>query len=193
MMKFKFSEINTYSNYISLLRVLLAIPIYIVLDKIGESYDYRLLIVGICLLAYITDILDGYLARKLNEVTEFGKIIDPLADKLCMLIFVIKVYLIGEIPAYYFYIVLLRDVVIFTGGIFVTRYIGEVLPSNYLGKATVVSIGIYLLAVVMNVKEIAWLNYSLLYLSIVLSFASVIAYGIRGYNAVKRKKKNETT
>lgn len=191
MMKFKFSEINTYSNYISFLRVLLAIPIFLVLDKIQESYDYRLIIVGICFLAYITDILDGFLARKLNEVTEFGKIIDPLADKLCMLIFVIKIYLIGEIPAYYFYIVVLRDVIIFTGGIFVTKIIGKVLPSNVLGKMTVVSIGIYLIAVVLNVKEISWLDNFLLYLSIILSFASVIGYAIRGFEAVKWKKQNE--
>jgi len=191
-MKYKFSEINTYSNYISLLRVFLAIPLFIYLDKIGESYDYRLIIIGICFLAYLTDILDGYLARKLNEVSEFGKIIDPLADKLCILIFVVKLYLIGEIPGYYFYIVLLRDILIFTGGIFVTKKIEMVLPSNYLGKITVVSIGIYLLAIVLKVRDVAWLHDFLMYLSIILSFASVIGYAVRGYEAVKWKKNNET-
>lgn len=190
-MKYKFSEINTVSNYISLLRVFLAIPLFIFLDHIGDDYIYRWYILGICFLAYLTDIADGFFARRLNQVTEFGKIIDPLADKLCMLIFIIKIYLIGEVSTAYFLIIVLRDVVIFTGGIFVTKRIGKVLPSNYLGKATVVSIGIYLLAVVMNVKEILWLDNFLLYLSVVLSFASVIGYALRGYEAVKWKKQNE--
>jgi Phosphatidylglycerophosphate synthase len=53
------------------------------------------------LFAASTDMLDGYLARKLNQVTEVGKIIDPLADKAAMALIVIKLYLIGEISGFF--------------------------------------------------------------------------------------------
>ena len=51
----------------------------------------------------ITDMLDGYLARKFNEVTELGKIIDPLADKIAIGVIILKLYLIGIIPRVLFY------------------------------------------------------------------------------------------
>ncbi|MCK7524307.1 MAG: CDP-alcohol phosphatidyltransferase family protein [Ignavibacteriales bacterium] len=55
-----------------------------------------------CVFAATTDMLDGYLARKLNQVTEVGKIIDPLADKAAMAVIVVKLFLIGEISTFLF-------------------------------------------------------------------------------------------
>ncbi len=69
------------------------------------------------MIAAITDILDGYLARKFNQVTEFGKIIDPLADKIAIGAIIIKLFIIGVIPLYYFFMIIVRDVLIFLGGI----------------------------------------------------------------------------
>lgn len=187
-MQYKFKDINTVSNYISLLRVLLALPLFVFVDKFEVSYSYRLLAFGMCILAFITDILDGYLARKLDQVSEFGKIIDPLADKLCIALVVIKLYLAGYIPDYYFYIITLRDLIIFVGGIYVTKKIGFVLPSNMLGKITVVSIGFYILGVILGADSLPVVNNILLYLSIFLSFASVVGYTYRGFEAIKWKK-----
>jgi len=190
-MQYKLKDVNTISNYISLLRVFLAFPLFIFVDKFEISYSYRLFAFGMCILAFITDILDGYLARKLNQVSEFGKIIDPLADKLCIILIVFKLFFSGHIPEYYFYIIVLRDIIIFTGGIFVTKKIGFVLPSNLLGKAAVVTIGFFILGVILGADSVPWLYNFLLYLSIFMSFASVTGYAYRGIEAIKWKK-NET-
>ncbi|MFH1194079.1 MAG: CDP-alcohol phosphatidyltransferase family protein [bacterium] len=187
-MKLKFSEINTISNYISFFRLLLGIPIFFLLDYIHIDYSYRLLLIGFYFIGYVSDLLDGYLARKLNQISEFGKIIDPLADKICVGIVVFKMYLISEIPDYYFWIIIMRDVLIFTGGILISKKIGRVLPSNLLGKLTVTSIGIFLIVVTLGVQEDQWYYTLTLYLSLIMSFASVIGYSIRAFDVIKWNK-----
>ncbi len=62
----------------------------------------RYITFALCVFAAATDMLDGYLARKLNQVTEVGKIIDPLADKAAMAVIVVKLFLIGEISYFLF-------------------------------------------------------------------------------------------
>ncbi len=180
----KLSEINTWSNLLSIFRLLMAIPFWFLLDYF-EDPTIRLITFALCLFASFTDILDGYLARKLNEVTEFGKIIDPLADKIAIGVIVIKLFLIGEIPAYYFWMILLRDVLIFTGGIFITRKIGKVLPSNILGKITVIIIGIVILLILLNVDRTSLIFIILYYSSIALIFISFFGYTIRAFEFIK--------
>lgn len=187
-MKISFKEINTLANYISFLRVLLAIPIFILLDYINESYDYRLILGFICLVVVATDLLDGYFARKYNAVTEVGKIIDPFADKLCIAIIIVKLYLIGEIPGYFFWIVILRDLIIFLGGIIISKTINKVLPSNKLGKITAFFIGLFVLANILGVREFEIIYNFLMYFCIALCFASLVGYGIRGYETIKYYK-----
>ncbi len=185
------SEIKTKSNLLSLFRLLLAFPTFFMLDYINIGYEYRLLILGMLFIAYLTDILDGYLARKYNEITEMGKIIDPLADKVFIILLTFKLFLLGEFPDYYFWIIISRDILIFFGGIIVSKIIGKVLPSNLLGKLTVVSIGLFIIGTILGFKEITWLHDLLLYGSILMSIASVIGYGIRGIESIKWYKRNE--
>ncbi len=187
-MKLKFGKVNTLSNYISLFRLLLSVPVYFLLDNLHYSAHIRIYLIIAFFLAYVSDILDGYIARKTNQISEVGKIIDPLADKVLVILIVTKLFLMGEIPAYFFWIIVLRDVLIFTGGIFVTRKIGKVIPSNILGKVTVASIALFLLAVVLNVRETKVLYYLLMYISITLSVASVIGYAIRANKSIKTGK-----
>ncbi|MBN2571536.1 MAG: CDP-alcohol phosphatidyltransferase family protein [Ignavibacteriales bacterium] len=175
----KLNRINTISNYISFSRILIGVIIFFLLDKIQEDYSYRIILFTLMWIGFFSDLLDGYLARKLNQVSELGKIIDPLADKICIAIIVIKLFLIGEIDALYFWTIVLRDVVIFFGGILLTKKIKIVLPSNYLGKITVVFIGLFLGAVVMKLNEVTWLYVSLYYISLIFSYLSVIGYGLR--------------
>ena len=191
-MKINYCEIQTKSNYLSLFRLFLAIPFFFLLDSIHSGYSYRLFIFGFMMLALFTDLADGWLARKYNEITELGKIIDPLADKILIGTIVIKLYLIGEISDFYFWVIILRDILIFLGGIFISNKIGRVLPSNLLGKITVLTIGFYLISVVLNFSEEAPKVYGFLYyLSISMSFISIIGYAVRGFELIKWKRKNE--
>ena len=182
---FELKEIYTKSNLLSLFRLLLAIPLWILLDDFETN---RYLVFGLCLFAAFTDILDGYIARKFNEVTEFGKIIDPLGDKIAMAAVVIKLFLIGEIPPLYFYLIIGRDSLIFLGGLFVSKKIGMVLPSNMLGKITVLSIGTVLLFILLGFNKENLVYLIFYYLSIVLIFASFSGYIIRAAEFMKRNR-----
>jgi CDP-diacylglycerol--glycerol-3-phosphate 3-phosphatidyltransferase len=179
-------EAFTKSNLLSLLRLLLAIPFWFLLDNL-ENNSIRYFTFGLCLFAAFTDILDGYLARKFNEVTEYGKIIDPLSDKVAIGTIIIKLYLSNEIPSYYFFMIIGRDVLIFIGGIIVSKRIGRVLPSNVLGKITVIFIGITILMIILQIDRSGILFKSFYGLSIVLIFASLAGYIIRAFEFLKQK------
>ena len=181
-----YKEIYTKSNFISLFRLFLALPLWFLLDSFDSS-DIRYITFAVCLLASFTDILDGYLARKYNEVTEFGKIIDPLADKVAVGVLVIKLYLIGELSSYYFLMIILRDIIIFLGGVFVAKRIGRVLPSNVLGKITVIVIGIVILLIILKIDRSSLVYRAFYASSIILIFASLIGYVIRAREFLKRK------
>jgi CDP-diacylglycerol--glycerol-3-phosphate 3-phosphatidyltransferase len=185
-MKINFNEIKTKSNLLSLLRLFLAIPFWFMLDNF-QSDTVRYATFGLCIFSSITDILDGYLARKYNEVTEMGKIIDPLADKINISVIIIKLFMIGEISSTYFLLIVGRDVLIFIGGIFVTRIVGKVLPSNILGKITVTNIGIIILLIMLNIDRHIWIFKGLYYLSILLVFVSFFVYVYRAIEFIKKK------
>lgn len=178
---------STSSNLMSLFRLLLAIPFWFLMNYLGV-YEYRLILFGMCIIAMISDILDGYLARKFDNVTEMGKIIDPLADKVLIAIIILKLYLANEIPGYYFWMIILRDVIIFTGGIIISKKIGRVLPSNMLGKITVTSIGIFILILLLQVDKGNLFFLGIYYLSIVLIISSLIGYAIRSTEFLKQKE-----
>jgi len=190
-MNISFDKIFTVSNFISFLRVFLVIPFIIILPNLDEGNN-RLWVIILIAIGYISDLLDGYLARKLNEVSELGKIIDPLADKVCVIAVVTMLFLSDEIPTFYFVVIILRDVIIFFGGILVSKKIGKVLPSNLLGKITVSSIGFFIIAVVSNLHQHSIMIYDFLYyISIILSFASVAGYALRAYEIINWNKKSE--
>lgn len=186
-MKFTFKEISTPSNFLSMFRLLLAVPLWYLFDFLYTP-GFRLIIVIVCLFTALTDILDGYLARKFNQVTEFGKIIDPLADKVAVGAIIIKLFVLSEIQFYYLLMILVRDVLIFLGGILVTRKIGRVLPSNVLGKLTVINISLIIIAIVAGITKDSLLYQALYFLSIILIMASLIAYFIRATEFLKRNK-----
>ena len=183
----KQNTIFNLPNSISFFRLLLAVPFYILVGKLNLDDSYRYYVLGLIFIAFISDILDGYIARKKDIVTETGKIIDPLADKVCVILIILQLYLIGEIPTIYFWIILGRDILIFTGGIFVSKKIGKVLPSNLLGKLTVLVIGFFIIAVVADLEPSNLLYKLLFYISIIMSFGSVIGYALRAYEKIKWK------
>jgi cardiolipin synthase (CMP-forming) len=186
-MKINLKEIILVPNLISLFRLLLGIPFYFLLSDINRE-GYRTYILILILIAFISDLLDGFVARKTNSVSEFGKIIDPLADKVLVALIVIYLFILNEIPSYYFYIVILRDILIFTGGIFVSGKLGKVLPSNLLGKMTVFSIGIFIIITLLQIDKTLIYYKLILLISVCLCFASLIGYLLRAFETLKWKK-----
>ena len=184
------NRILTVSNLLSFVRLLLVIPIYIFFNNFPDQ-TFRYLVAAAGIFAVITDVLDGYFARKLNEVTEIGKIIDPLADKVLIGFVVIKLFLIGEIPVYYFVMIIARDVLILIGGLIIAAKTKFVLPSDKFGKAAVVSIGLVLLLILINVDRDSVYFIILYFLSIGLIIISFGNYFYQGISTIK-KWNNET-
>jgi CDP-diacylglycerol--glycerol-3-phosphate 3-phosphatidyltransferase len=143
-------KIWTYSNGLSMLRAALTIPSAILL---WQGHNYFAYAVGI--LAYITDLLDGWLARKLNEVSEMGKIIDPLADKIYVAVITTILVIQGALPLWFVALVIARDFVIMLAGIYLARRTGFVMPSNMPGKIAVFCMIVMMSCAVLGAPPIA--------------------------------------
>lgn len=166
----------------------MAIPFWILIGNINEP-GIRNVIAALTVIGALTDWLDGYVARKRNEVTELGKIIDPLADKIAIGAIIIRLYMVGEIPEYYFFLIIGRDVLIFIGGVIVSKMIGKILPSNVLGKITVSMIGMVILLIVLEMSRNSYLFQFFYYGSIILIIVSFFAYVYRAVEYIKKEKK----
>lgn len=97
-------------NWITTVR-LIGIPV-ILYGLHSPTAATRWLSLGVFLLAAGTDWLDGYLARRLNQVTELGKFLDPLVDKLLVLAPLLALVEIGQVPAWGVFLILAREVAI---------------------------------------------------------------------------------
>lgn len=133
----------TLSNGLSVLRMLLVIPTWFTLTS-----GMRLATVALFIFSALTDVLDGWLARKRNEISDLGKILDPLADKVYVGVVVVIMLMHEMLPLWFVLVVLGRDLLILVGGIVFERRTGVVLPSNYPGKIAVLVLSGTLLAIV---------------------------------------------
>lgn len=181
-------EIFYISNQLSLFRfILLILCIYFLVTSIVYNY---LIAAGILILIWLSDIFDGYFARKRNEITELGKIIDPVADKLTVISIALVLLVQGLIPLWFVIIVALRDILIFSGGIYIKNKYNKVLASNWAGKLTAFLIGFTLFGSILitglnndknkfsfyHIEKLELYYQGLILLSIVMSIISLIIY-----------------
>lgn len=137
------------SNVLSLVRLLLVLP-----AGAAIMYERKVVAVAIFVLAALTDYLDGYFARRLGQISEFGKILDPLADKIFVAGVVILLYLTGIVPLWLLVPILGRDLLILLGGLYVERRAGVVLPSNWTGKWAVGALSFAILLLYLGAEGI---------------------------------------
>ncbi len=162
------------SNQLSLLRLFLTIPCAIAL-----WYDLRIFTLIIAFIAIVSDYLDGYLARKLNQVTDLGKILDPIADKVLVLTIIVVMILKNDIPLWLASFIIFRDIAILLGGILIKKLKGIVLVSNYWGKWAVSAIALY---IVMTITDI---SYPEIILVVIVTALLTISFGTYIYRAYK--------
>ena len=124
-----FSNVWTIPNVLTIIRIIL-IPVFVVLFFKG----YKMAALAVFCAASLTDMLDGYLARKLNQITDFGKLFDPLADKLMVLTAMVCQTFWGPLPLVAVIIVAAKELVMVLGGVFMLSR-DVVVYSNYFGKA----------------------------------------------------------
>ncbi len=124
-------------NFITLLRiVLLPFLIYYSIFFLRNNSFYRLEVIVLMLALFLTDFLDGYLARKTNQITMFGKYFDPIADMLTIISLLILLVLVKDFPLWIFILYVIREV----GSIYIGAYLffkknKQALPS-LIGKLT---------------------------------------------------------
>jgi CDP-diacylglycerol--glycerol-3-phosphate 3-phosphatidyltransferase len=143
-------------------------------------------------LAVISDFLDGFLARRMGQISELGKVLDPIADKICLI--AITWYLttparVHPLPLWFLLTVVLRDIAVVGTCAIVYRRNGIVLMSNIWGKTTSTLLAATLIVYILEVQNapawLAWLtpnlNHFLLWLSLTFLAVSTWSYGRRFY------------
>lgn len=177
------SKALTASNALSLFRVILLLPIYHFLSQnTGKDNLIALSLMG---LAIISDYLDGFLARRLGQITDWGKVLDPLADKICIVVIcIILASPVREnpIPLWFIGLILVRDLAILSGGYLIYHRQSIIVKSNIWGKSTSTVLALMLISYVIKLQPppewISWLNYQfLLWLSVSFIFVSSMSYG----------------
>lgn len=163
----------TISNSLSLIRAVLTGP---VLWLIWMGPAVKWILFTVVMLMIITDILDGYLARRLRTVTRWGTILDPLADKVAIDAIAIMLALFKGLPLWVVLVVVGRDVSIVLAGAFLITRDRIVLSSNIWGKLTTCAMSALLIAYAMDSQP---LKVPFLYLSAVLLLVSTVSYARR--------------
>ncbi len=159
---------------LSLSRVVLLVPVVIMILRPGS--ENRVAAVVIMLLAASTDFFDGLLARALNQVTDFGKILDPVADKICVITASLALVAAGDVPVWFALLVLLRDVAILIGSTVIISRRRIVVQSVWTGKLTVTFIAAYLVLATLKVGVLQQITSIFLYLSTFAVFVSFAVY-----------------
>ena len=169
-------------NKLTILRTLM-IPVFLFFLLTDCAGDYsKWIAVVVFILASLTDFLDGHIARKYNLVTNFGKFMDPLADKLLVCSALIALVDLNRIAAWIVIIIIAREFII-SGFRLVASDNGVDIAASYWGKFKTAfqMITIIMLVLNLNVPFINIINTVLIYISLGLTVISLIDYIAKNY------------
>jgi len=164
------------------------IPAFVIVLSLGISenfalslYNARLIATGIFILASVTDWLDGYLARKLNQTTDFGKFMDPLADKILVMSAMVYLVVLGDMSPWILILIESREFVI-AGVRMVAANKNTVIAASFWGKLKTVVQMIMIPTVLAQTPFEAFDNFThfvgriLIVASVVLAVISALDY-----------------
>ena len=173
----------TLASKITLLRVAF-IPVYMVFMYLSEGNAglWMWLSLGIFILASLTDYVDGQIARKFNQVSDFGKFLDPLADKLLTVAAMLMFCQWGRFPAWALMIVLTREFAV-TGLRLVAVGKGKVIAAGWSGKIKTASTMIGLCAW-MAFPAVTVLGYVITAIIVLTTVYSGVEYFVQNWNCL---------
>ena len=173
----------TTATKITLIRVLM-IPAYMVTMYLsgGESGLWMLISLGIFIIASVTDFVDGYIARKYHQVSDFGKFLDPLADKLLTIAAMAMFCEWGTFPAWALMIVLTREFAV-SGLRMVAGPKGKVIAAGKSGKFKTASTMVGL-CVWMAFPGIAIIGSIVMWMIVITTVYSGVEYFIQNWNVL---------
>lgn len=162
-------------NTLTILRVIM-IPFFVffMIGDVTNADNYIALAIFIA--ASLTDTLDGYLARKNNQVTNFGKFMDPLADKLLVCAALICLMDLEKLPSWIVIIIISREFII-SGFRLIAADNGIVIAASWWGKAKTISQMIMIILLIADFGGIFdTINQIFIYLALVLTVVSLVDY-----------------
>ena len=175
-------------NKLTIARMIL-VPFFVLFILTGCGGDAnRYICLAIFVVASITDWFDGYLARKNNLVTNFGKFMDPLADKLLVCSALICMIELDRLPAWFVIIIIAREFII-SGFRLIAAENGVVIAANYWGKFKTVSQMVMIILLILNfggVFEI--LTQIFVWVSLALTVISLITYIVQNKNVISMQE-----
>ena len=173
----------TLASKITLVRVFL-IPAYMVTMYLsgGQSGLWMYLSLAIFIVASLTDYVDGYIARHYNQVTDFGKYLDPLADKLLVIAAMAMFCEWGSFPAWALMIVLTREFAV-SGLRMVAGPKGKVIAAGWSGKVKTFSTMVGL-CVMMAFPQVGWIGIAVMVVIVATTLYSGVEYFIQNWNCL---------
>jgi CDP-diacylglycerol--glycerol-3-phosphate 3-phosphatidyltransferase len=175
-------DIYTWSNLISLSRVLVVFPIIWI--HIQNDYQVNAWVWGLIIYGALSDYLDGLVARWRNEISELGKVLDPIADKVMAFFLFLYTVWLGWIPLWYFALGVVRDLLIMAGSAHIKRKRGKVAMSIMSGKVSVNVMAVYWISVFFFPDATTAQDF-LMVVSAVIMVVSFIEYKRRHYRIIK--------
>ena len=138
-------KLFTISNFISFSRIFIVIPV--VYRHYINGYSVDAIIILLIGYGIISDYLDGFVARKTNTISEIGKMIDPISDKIAAGLLFIYTVVIGWVPFWFLWLFIARDILILIGSSFIKLRYGKVAMSTISGKISVNVISLYWISI----------------------------------------------
>ena len=175
-------------NKLTVLRVILS-PFFVVSMMIenGANQTFRYVAAAIFIIASLTDMLDGKIARKYNLVTNFGKFMDPLADKLLVCSALICLIQLGQLPAWMVIIIVSREFII-SGFRLVAAEQGIVIAASYWGKFKTTFQMIAVVLMILNFEALSAVTLICTWAALILTIISLVDYIAKNHKVLTEGK-----
>lgn len=184
---------NNLPNKLTIFRVILILPFVLLLlgghggwfGELGHTADYIAL--AIFIVASLTDLIDGKIARKYHLVTNFGKFMDPLADKLLVCAAMIALVELDRIPSWAVIIIISREFII-SGFRLIASDNGVVIAASYWGKFKTTFQMVMVCLMIADIPQLSVVTQVVMWIALVLTVVSLVDYLIKN-KAVMRETK----
>ena len=170
------------ANKLTMLRVVL-IPVFLVLLYLPIPF-HRVFALVIFILASVTDFVDGYVARHYNQITDFGKFMDPLADKMLVMAALLWFVQMGRLPAWAMLIVIVREFAVTALRLMAVER-GRVIAAAWSGKVKTASTMVCIC--LMLVFDQGWLDMVCMVLIVVTTVYSGAEYFLKNRDVIDWK------
>ena len=174
-------------NKLTVLRIIM-VPFFVffMLTDVGGTANKWIALVLFCV-ASLTDLLDGKIARKYNLVTNFGKFMDPLADKLLVCSALICLIELQRIPSWMVVLIIAREFTI-SGFRLIAADNGVVIAASYFGKFKTTFQMIAVCLLIADIEALQSVTLIILWIAVILTVVSLMDYLVKNKDVMKEEK-----